>query len=201
MRTALEDAGLRPEMIDYLNVHGTGTQANDSSEASAIRLTYGRHTDFETAVDPNSKKKSFMTKSMFLSGFASKLPQYFRPQQEAFEWLAAAHARAAVIASGQEDDLAKWQERTTRQLKRYSCSPEFIGQRDWEIADFMYTDWAHMMIFNLHENPRGHGLGIRNGFYSETANRVVEALFAGIEDPPSDLLHVSCTRYVSPSAV
>jgi len=142
-----------------------------------------------------------MHRSAFLSGFISELPRYCRPQHEAFEWLATAHARAAVTASGCEDSLAKWQARIARLLQRYSCSPEFIGRRGSEIADFMHTDWPRMMIFNLHENPRGQGLGVRNAFYAETANRVVETLFADSEDPPSDLLHVSCTGYVSPSAV
>ena len=142
-----------------------------------------------------------MRRSMYLKGFVSELPRFCRSQHKAFEWLAAAHARAAVTASGREADLATWQERITRLLQRYSCAPEFIGRRGSEIADYMHTDWPRMMIFNLHESPRGHGLSVRNAFYAETANRVVESLFADNEDPPSDLLHVSCTGYVSPSAV
>jgi nodulation protein E len=45
MKAALEDAGLQPETIGYINAHGTGTQANDSSEASAIRLAFGKHAE------------------------------------------------------------------------------------------------------------------------------------------------------------
>jgi 3-oxoacyl-[acyl-carrier-protein] synthase II len=41
MRRALEDAGLRPEEIDYLNAHGTSTPLNDKGEAKAIKAVFG----------------------------------------------------------------------------------------------------------------------------------------------------------------
>jgi len=44
MRAALRDADLQPEAIGYINAHGTGTQANDPTEASAIRAVFGPHT-------------------------------------------------------------------------------------------------------------------------------------------------------------
>ena len=43
MRLALEDAGLDPDAIGYVNAHGTGTQANDAVETAAIREVFGAH--------------------------------------------------------------------------------------------------------------------------------------------------------------
>ena len=41
MEAALEDAGLKPEDIDYINVHGTSTPVGDVSEAKAIKEVFG----------------------------------------------------------------------------------------------------------------------------------------------------------------
>lgn len=45
MRLALQDAGLAPEQIDYVNAHGTGTQANDRCETKALRQVFGAHAE------------------------------------------------------------------------------------------------------------------------------------------------------------
>ena len=41
MRNALEDAGMKPEDIDYINVHGTSTPVGDISEVKAIVEVFG----------------------------------------------------------------------------------------------------------------------------------------------------------------
>ncbi len=43
MRLALDDAGLAPSDVDYLNAHGTSTPLNDASETKAIKLAFGEH--------------------------------------------------------------------------------------------------------------------------------------------------------------
>ena len=43
MKNALEDAGMKPEDIDYINVHGTSTPVGDISEVKAIQQLFGEH--------------------------------------------------------------------------------------------------------------------------------------------------------------
>jgi 3-oxoacyl-[acyl-carrier-protein] synthase II len=43
MRLALQDAGMRPEDVGYLNAHGTSTPFNDANETRAIKTVFGAH--------------------------------------------------------------------------------------------------------------------------------------------------------------
>jgi len=43
MRMALADAGLTPEVIDYINVHGSSTPLGDIAETTAIKYIFGDH--------------------------------------------------------------------------------------------------------------------------------------------------------------
>ncbi len=43
MRLAIDDAGLKPEDVDYINAHGTSTSLNDAGETLAIKKAFGDH--------------------------------------------------------------------------------------------------------------------------------------------------------------
>lgn len=43
MRRAIKDAGLQPEDVDYINVHGTSTPVGDVAELQAIKTLFGEH--------------------------------------------------------------------------------------------------------------------------------------------------------------
>src|SRR5690606_38553996 len=43
MKAAIEDGGLKPEDIDYINAHGTSSEYNDKFETAAIKEVFGDH--------------------------------------------------------------------------------------------------------------------------------------------------------------
>jgi 3-oxoacyl-[acyl-carrier-protein] synthase II len=43
MQRAVQQAGIPPEKVDYINAHGTGTRLNDVSETAAIKQVFGEH--------------------------------------------------------------------------------------------------------------------------------------------------------------
>lgn len=43
MKAALDDAGVEPGAVDYINAHGTSTPFNDKTETAAIKAVFGEH--------------------------------------------------------------------------------------------------------------------------------------------------------------
>jgi 3-oxoacyl-(acyl-carrier-protein) synthase len=62
MKGALEKSNLKPSDIDYINLHGTGTQNNDSAEGTAINRL------FDPVYPPMSSTKSFTGHTLGASG-------------------------------------------------------------------------------------------------------------------------------------
>lgn len=64
MRWALQDAGLEPGAIEYINAHGTSTPLNDVTETKAIKIVFGEH----ARKIPISSTKSMIGHAMGASG-------------------------------------------------------------------------------------------------------------------------------------
>lgn len=50
MKMAMEEAGITPDQVDYINAHGTSTPANDSAETMAIKYALGEEAAKRTAI-------------------------------------------------------------------------------------------------------------------------------------------------------
>ena len=50
MKLAMEEAGITPEQVSYINAHGTSTHANEIGETAAIRLALGEETAYKVPV-------------------------------------------------------------------------------------------------------------------------------------------------------
>ena len=64
MKWALEDAGVTPEQIDYINAHGTATRMNDAMETEAIKQLFGEYA-YQV---PISSSKSVLGHAMGATG-------------------------------------------------------------------------------------------------------------------------------------
>jgi len=128
---------------------------------------------------------------LVLHAFQPHLPENAGTQDEILDWLAAAHARA----SGDGDEA-----RYRRLVRRFGCGPDRISARRAYLDDFRHRDWSRMRIFDLDRHPGGSPCGERMAFFSETAGRILDDLYAGEEEGPQALVHVTCTGYASPSA-
>jgi predicted naringenin-chalcone synthase len=159
---------------------------------------------FSTLRSPNALGISQpMQTHCFIGNFTALEPAYRLSQEASLAWLAEAHTRGAQTAADQSKqafDPDAFHLRMTRRLARFGCSGDQIGYRGYELPDCSHTDWARMLVYRLHERAAGEGTLVRTRTYGSLADKVFDRLYEARESPPSDLLHVTCTGYESPSA-
>ena len=123
---------------------------------------------------------------MILSDFRVILPRYKSTQEETIAWLVKAHD---ISNSG-----------LSKVVPRYVCKPSRVASRYHALEDFTHTDWDRMKIFNLRKNPAGSGSQERMKFFSEVAWNTFRQFYIEDTESPEEIIHVTCTGYVSPSA-
>lgn len=140
--------------------------------------------------------------AFIISGFRSIQPAHCRPQQRTLDWLCAAHTQAELTRAaleGRTIDEDRVRTRMRAALARFSCGQDKIETRCYELDDCEHTRWHEMSVYRLHEDPRGAGMLARSQAYERISDSVLERLYPDTEEAPSDLFHVTCTGYVSPS--
>ncbi len=124
-----------------------------------------------------------------LTDFELIRPRFESKQSDILDWLANAHARTSNIDAS----------RLRKLIERYGCGPERIGFRGSMLEDFTQKDASRMQLFG---SECDQGMGARTRLYSEFVEPILDRFYptTRTEPPPSDLIHVTCTGYTSPSA-
>ncbi len=128
---------------------------------------------------------------MLLTDFQLIRPKYESTQEDTLDWLVEAH----VMAEGKEEFRPVIKEK----LWHVGCKPDRIQKRGHVLSDFLHTNWDQMEIYRLHELPAGKDLSARSKIFQSEVNSIFEQYYPEGAEAPDDLIHVTCTGYVSPS--
>lgn len=138
-----------------------------------------------------------------LRNFRSQLPAYVSEQSDTIRWLAAAHTRAEQTLALSRGDTTfsadDFRRRLERHLERFGCGADKIARRGHEIADFCHERFSEMEVYGVADLPSGAGMLERTRVFAEKAHGVLLRLYSEHPRAPTDLVHVTCTGYVSPS--
>lgn len=107
MTLAMQEAGLTPNEVQYINAHGTGTHHNDLYETRSIKKAFG-----EAAYDLNVNSTKSMTGHMLGAAGAAECIVCVKTVQENF-----IHATAGFEASEGEMDLNYTKEAVSREVR------------------------------------------------------------------------------------
>lgn len=129
---------------------------------------------------------------MYLKNFYSIKPPYHRKQNDGLKWLAAAYKIAQKDQSYSEEEYSKL-------LNRVACSEAQIQTRSFFIADSSHMDWDKHTIYPIRQSPQGVSMHHRHEYYHKTVVELFKQIYND-RSYPDDIIHVSCTGYVSPSA-
>ncbi len=142
--------------------------------------------------------------TFYISDFKTIRPRYSANQDATLQWLTHAHEQSARNAAGGTESNSNSKSNISRRIHHYACSSRYIESRGFEIDDATHENWDEMKIFSFKEGPEGSSLGKRMEFFQKRVREVFSDLYQTDlyplhTPPPRELLHVSCTGYVSPS--
>jgi predicted naringenin-chalcone synthase len=138
------------------------------------------------------------TPALLLTRFIATRPRYAIPQARSLEWLAAAHAESEATANHLDDaGRDKFKARIQRAIGRCACAPDKIDQRGHSVADI--DSFRFDAPYDLRTHPRGQGATARTQLFAKIVDEYFTSTYADEPVPPDDLIHVTCTGYVSPN--
>lgn len=125
-------------------------------------------------------------------------PPFAIPQEQLFSFLVGIFARAAV-AQGEHASFESARALYAKLFDRFGCSPKQLSRRFTYTEDFLLPpeEWK---VFDPEDPLSLGGWSRRREAFKRYTKQIFEDLFAGQRVKPSNLLHVTCTAYESPSA-
>jgi predicted naringenin-chalcone synthase len=136
-----------------------------------------------------------------LARFALTRPRHEAPQERILDWLADAHAASeAALEHLSSDERDAFAARMRKVMRRCACAPDKIASRGFSFPGVYGTSYADEPIYDLPHFPHGRGTAARNALFAEIVNAYFEGEYREDSTPPRDLVHVTCTGYISPSA-
>jgi predicted naringenin-chalcone synthase len=170
---------------------------------SIAQVTRRNAAEHDPAAAPRSGSRSARPAPVVrLGGFVATPPRYQIAQDRSLAWLADAHAAAETVI-GELDAAASegFATRIGRVLARCGCPPDQIATRGHSVADVDAGrgGFADGILYDVARHPHGRSTGYRMRLYAELIDAYFTAAYAGDGEPPDDLVHVTCTGYVSPS--
>jgi predicted naringenin-chalcone synthase len=134
-----------------------------------------------------------------IQDFHSIRPNYEMRQEEIFTWLIEAHVTSEMQKEISSQKVEEFRESIRKDLYRVGCKPQIIKKRGFSLPDFMHQRWEEMTVYRLQDNPEGVNLRTRSKVYEEITDRYFDLFYPSQIEFPEDLLHVTCTGYISPS--
>ncbi|TKD45509.1 3-oxoacyl-[acyl-carrier-protein] synthase III C-terminal domain-containing protein [Azotobacter chroococcum] len=140
------------------------------------------------------------------------------PQRITLELTAYAFAKAHCLNHGitDEESFLDVYKTVKEKFDKYAVSPAQIKQRQlvyfpkltdirfgegtFDVAD-PEPEEAHLRVFDIKKDPRGADLKVRHESFARVVEEGVERMYAADAPAPDDLIHVTCTGYLSPSPV
>jgi len=132
----------------------------------------------------------------FLTDFFIIRPAFEMPQEHTLKWISQFHARAEAKKQGNCLDEETFQKSLYSMLLRIGAGPGKIATRGFQHPDFQHMSWDESELFTDADNPC---FGKRTRYYADEVEKIFERFYPKDTPLPDDLIHVSCTGYVSPS--
>jgi predicted naringenin-chalcone synthase len=137
---------------------------------------------------------------MRLAGFVATRPRFEIDQQRSLAWLAAAHAEAESAVGKLDDrERRKFEAKVARVLGRCACPPSKLARRGHSVPDVERAEFMGNELYDLPHHPHGRTTATRMQMFADRVSEYFATAYADEQQPPDDLIHVTCTGYVSPS--